>query len=308
MTRKLGIVLALTAFFTLVEIVGGLISNSLTLLADAGHMGTDVAALALALFGARVAQRRQGAAQHFGNLRWEVLAALVNGIALFVIGLWITIEAVDRLKHPRPIDATLFGVVASVGLVVNIFSLRVLHGHHRHDINVRGAYLHIMGDILGSVGAIAAALVIHFTGWFPADPIISVLVSLLILRSAWRLVKESATILLDRVPAHVSLGEVESRLRQNEAVIRVHDVHVWTVASDLVAMSAHVVVPALEQHPEVLRQLELAMGSLGIGHVTIQLETGGACEGELCGDADPQPEGAAAGAGHRHHHGHNHAH
>ncbi|MEO5798364.1 MAG: cation diffusion facilitator family transporter [Gemmatimonadales bacterium] len=307
MTRKLAIVLALTAFFTLVEVVGGLVSNSLTLLADAGHMGTDVAALGLALFGARIAQRRNGAAEHFGNLRWEVLAALVNGLMLFVIGAAITIEAVDRLKHPRPIDATLFGIVASVGLVMNIVSLKVLHGHHQHDLNVRGAYLHIMGDILGSVGAIGAALVIHYTGWLPADPIISVLVSVLILRSAWRLVKESATILLDRVPAHVSLEQVGTRLRQNPAVSAVHDVHVWTVASGLVAMSAHVVVPALTEHPEVLRQLEVEMGTLGIGHVTIQLETGGACEGELCGDAEV-PAGAAAGGGHGHHHGHNHAH
>lgn len=308
MTRKLAIVLGLTALFTLVEIVGGLVSNSLTLLADAGHMGTDVAALALALFGARVAQRRNGAAQHFGNLRWEVLAALVNGLALFVIGVAITIEAVDRLKHPRPIDATLFGAVALVGLVVNVFSLRVLHGHHQHDINVRGAYLHIMGDILGSVGAITAALVIHFTGWLPADPLISVMVSLLILRSAWRLVKESGTILLDRVPAHLRLPDVEARLLEHQQVSRVHDVHVWTVAGGLVAMSAHVVVPALESHPEVLRQLEQEMRALGIGHVTIQLETGGTCGGELCGDADPAPQATRVGHGHPHRHGQHHAH
>jgi cobalt-zinc-cadmium efflux system protein len=299
MTRKLAVVLALTAIFTLVEVVGGLVSNSLTLLADAGHMGTDVAALALALFGARIAQRRNGAAHRFGNLRWEVLAALVNGLALFVIGVAITIEAVDRLKHPRAIDATLFGAVATVGLFVNIVSLRVLHGHHHHDINVRGAYLHIMGDILGSVGAIIAALVIHYTGWLPADPIISVVVSALILRSAWRLVRESGTILLDRVPAHVPLRDVEDRLRASSGVETVHDVHLWTVTSGLVAMSAHVVVPSLEDHPGVLRQLEGEMTALGIGHVTIQLETGGECGGERCGDAE-------AGEGHLH--GHNHPH
>ena len=303
-TRKLALVLGLTAFFTLVEVVGGLVSNSLTLLADAGHMGTDVAALGLALFGARIAQRRDGSAQRFGNLRWEVLAALVNGLALFVIGIAITVEAVDRLKHPRPIDATLFGIVATVGLVVNVVSLRVLHGHHHNDLNVRGAYLHIMGDILGSIGAITAAVVIHSTGWLPADPLISVLVSVLILRSAWRLVKESGTILLDRVPAHVSMREVESRLQATEGVSRVHDVHVWTVAGGLVAMSAHLVVPTLESHPDVLRRLEGDMLLLGINHVTIQLETGGPCGNELCGDPDP----AATDAGYGHHHGHNHVH
>lgn len=308
MTKKIALVLGLTAFFTLVEIVGGLMSNSLALLADAGHMGTDVAALGLALWGASIAKRRDGSAQHFGNLRWEVMAAMVNGLALFVIGIGISIEAVDRLKHPRPIDATLFGWVASVGLVVNLVSLRVLHGHHHHDLNVRGAYLHIMGDVLGSIGAIGAALVIHFTGWTPADPIISVLVSLLILRSAWRLVSESGTILLDRVPPHVPSAEVERRLREVEGVERVHDVHVWSVASGLVAMSAHAVVPALESHPETLRRLEGAMTALGIGHVTIQLETGGACEGENCGDAEDAGAGADSGHHHGHQHGHRHPH
>ncbi len=185
--RRIAIVLGLTAVFAAVEVIGGLLANSLTLIADAGHMGTDVAALALALVGARIAQRREGPAQHFGNLRWEVLAAMVNGLALFVIGLFITIEAIDRFTHPLAVNATLFGAVAVAGLVVNLVSLRVLHGHHHHNLNARGAYLHIFGDVLGSVGAIVAAVIIHYTGWTRVDPIISVLVSVLILRApgAW---------------------------------------------------------------------------------------------------------------------------
>jgi cobalt-zinc-cadmium efflux system protein len=307
MTRKLGVVLVLTAVFTLVEIAGGLLSNSLTLLADAGHMFTDVAALVLALFGARIAMRRDGAAKRFGNLRWEVLAAMVNGLMLFVIGAGITIGAIDRFRHPLPINAELFGGVAVVGLLVNLLSLRVLHGHHHHSLNVRGAYLHIMGDVLGSVGAIVGAVVVHYTGWLPVDPILSVLVSVLILKSAWRLVRESGLILLDRTPEHVVLADVEERLLAVGGVERVHDIHVWTVAGGLTAMSAHVVVPDLGSHPAVLRQLESAMLLLSIGHVTIQLETGGECGGELCGDA-AAPELAASHAGHHHGHGHDHAH
>ena len=284
--RKIAIVLALTATFTVVEIVGSMLSHSLTLLADASHMGTDVAALALAFIGARIAQRREGAARHFGNLRWEVLAAMVNGLALFVIGLFITIEAIDRFSHPRIIDATLFGVVATAGLIINLVSLRVLHGHHEQNLNARGAYLHILGDVLGSVGAIVGAVIIHYTAWMRVDPIISVLVSVLILRSAWRLVRTSGLILLDRVPSHVRPAEVEHHMMAVEGVTRVHDLHVWTVASGLIAMSAHVVAPDLDTHPVVLRRLEHELGHLGIRHVTLQLEIRDECVGELCGDEE----------------------
>jgi cobalt-zinc-cadmium efflux system protein len=300
-------VLALTAAFTVVEVAGSLLSNSLTLLADASHMATDVLALGLALFGARMAQRRDGAAQYFGNLRWEVMAAMMNGLLLFVIGAGITIEAIDRFAHPRVIDATLFGVVASVGLIVNLISLRVLHGHHEHSLNARGAYLHILGDVLGSVGAIVGAVIIHYTAWTRVDPIISVLVSVLILRSAWRLVRTSGLILLDRVPGHLRPLEVEQRMMTVDGVTRVHDLHVWTVASGLIAMSAHVVAPVLDTHPDVLRRLDREMVQMGIRHVTIQLETGDECVGELCGDEEGSPLSAVGHHDHDHH-GHSHAH
>ncbi len=290
-------VLGLTATFLLVEVVGGIVSGSLALLADAGHMATDVGALALALIGARIAQRRATSAHHFGNLRWEVLAALINGVALFSIAVMIGIEAIERLNSPREIDAVLFGLVAAAGLIVNLISLRVLHGHHHGDLNVRGAYLHIMGDVLGSVGAIAAAVVIRTTGWLPADAIISILIALLILRSAARLISESATILLDRVPPGVDVAAVERLLTAPEEVERVHDVHVWTVTPGLNAVSAHLVVPDLEAHPEVLRRLHEALAGAGLGHVTLQLETGGVCGGEQCGEL-----------GHSHDHGHGHDH
>jgi cobalt-zinc-cadmium efflux system protein len=298
--EKLLFVFVLTAIFVLVEVVGAILSNSLTLVADAGHMGSDVVALGLAFAGARIAQRREGAAQHFGNLRWEVLAAMMNGLMLFVIGAGITIEAIDRFNTPRVINAALFGGIAAVGLVVNLISLRVLHGHHEHDLNARGAYLHIMGDVLGSVGAIIGAVVIHYTGWTRVDPIISVLVSVLILRSAWRLVRTSGLILLDRVPPNVEPANIESRMMAVDGVTRVHDLHVWTVASGLVAMSAHVVVPELATHPGVLRRLEHEMAHLGIRHVTVQLETGDECVGELCGDEEGSKASAGAHIGHVH--------
>ena len=295
--RKIAIVLALTATFTVVEVAGSLLSHSLTLLADASHMGTDVAALALALFGARIAQRRDGSAQRFGNLRWEVMAAMMNGIALFVIGGLITYEAIDRFSHPRVIDATLFGWVATAGLLINLLSLRVLHGSHEHSLNARGAYLHI----LGSVGAIAGAIIIYYRAdWTWVDPSISVLVSVVILRSAWRLIRESGLILLDRVPTHVLPADVEQHMMKVPGVTRVHDLHVWTVTSGLVAMSAHAVVPDLASHPDVLQALEHEMLHLGIRHVTIQLETRDDCVGELCGDE----EEGMMGVGHEHsHHG-----
>jgi cobalt-zinc-cadmium efflux system protein len=283
-TRRLMLVLGLTATFLVVEVLGGIISGSLALLADAGHMATDVAALTLATVGARIAQRRASAAHKFGNLRWEILIAMVNGVILVAVAIGISLEAFERLQEPRDINAVLFGAVALAGLIVNITALRLLHGHHTHDLNVRGAYLHIMGDVLGSLAAITAAVVIQFTGWLPIDPLISAFISLLILVSAWRLIRESASILLDKVPAHLEVPEVERRLLSVPGVERVHDVHVWTVTSGLVAMSAHAVVPELTAHPETLRLLGDQMQELGIEHVTIQLETGGPCVGEDCGD------------------------
>jgi cobalt-zinc-cadmium efflux system protein len=296
--RKFALVLGLTALFTLVEVVGGMLANSLTLLADAGHMGTDVAALGLALIGARIARRRDGSAQRFGNLRWEILAALLNGLALFVIGAGITLAAIDRFFNPRVVNASLFGGVAIAGIAVNLLSLSVLHGHREHNLNARGVYLHVLGDILGAVGALVAAIIIHYTGWVRVDPIVSVLVSVIILRSAWRLVRESSVILLDRAPEAVPAADVERQLLQVGGVARAHDIHVWSVTSGLVAMSAHVVVPQLDAHPGVRHELEDAMSRLGIRHVTIQLETEGECEAEQCGEE--AGAGAAGGHGHEH--------
>jgi cobalt-zinc-cadmium efflux system protein len=295
-TRRLWVVLVLTAVFMVVEAVGGWISGSLALLADAGHMLTDVGALALALLTAWIAQRPADESKTYGYMRWEILAALVNGAALFGIALWIVVEAIRRLQAPEPVQSGVLMAVAAGGLVVNLIALGVLHGAHRHSLNTRGAYLHILGDLLGSVGALGAGVVIMLTGWTPIDPILSIALSLLILVGAWRLVRESTDILLEAVPRHVSMSEVRDRMLAIPGVDAVHDLHVWTVTSGMVAMSGHAVVPELDDHPRALESIREAVATLGIGHVTIQLELEGGC-------ADLAE--TAAGSGHP---GHDHGH
>jgi cobalt-zinc-cadmium efflux system protein len=276
-TRKLWIVLILTGGFMLVELVGGYLSGSLALLADAGHMLTDSGAIALSLLTAWIAQRPADHNKTYGYMRWEILAALINGAALIGIAAWVVIEAIGRMNRPPEIDAPMFLVIAGLGLVVNLIGLYLLHGSHRGHLNTRGVYLHILSDVLGSVAALGAALVVLLTGWTLADPIISIALALLILAGAWRLVRESTDVLLEAVPAHVSMAEVQERMLAVAGVETVHDLHVWTVTSGMVAMSGHAVVPRLEDHPGALELIRREMGGLGIGHVTIQLETRHGC-------------------------------
>jgi cobalt-zinc-cadmium efflux system protein len=276
-TRKLWVVLILTGGFMLVEVVGGYLSGSLALLADAGHMLTDVGAISLSLLTAWIAQRPADQRNTYGYMRWEILAARVNGAALIGIAVWVVIEASGRMGAPTEINAGLVVTIASLGLVVNLIGLSLLHGSHHGSLNTRGVYLHIMSDVLGSVAALGAALVVSLTGWTLADPIISIALSLLILVGAWRLVRESTDILLEAVPSHVSMAEVQRCMLAVEGVDTIHDLHVWAVTSGVVAMSGHVVVPLLEQHPPVLERIRREMGRLGIGHVTIQLETSHGC-------------------------------
>jgi cobalt-zinc-cadmium efflux system protein len=277
---RLWAVLALTGLFMVVEAVGGWVAGSLALLADAGHMLTDVGALALSLLTAWVAQRPANDSKTYGYLRWEILAALVNGAALFGIAAWVVLEAVQRIQHPEPVRTGLFMVIAAAGLLVNLASLRVLHGARHGSLNARGAYLHVMSDALGSVGALAAAGIIALTGWTVADPLVSVLLSFLILAGAWRLVRDSTDILLESVPRHVSLAEVQARMLAVPGVSAVHDLHVWTVTSGMVAMSGHAVVPRLDAHPGVLDGIRGQLATLGISHVTVQLEVDpDGCEG-----------------------------
>jgi len=282
MQSRLRWALALTAGFLVAEVVGGFLSNSLALLADAGHMLTDVAALALSLFVVWFSRQPAAPEKTFGYLRWEILAALLNGATLLVVSGMIIVEAMGRLRAPEVVSSGLMLVVAVGGLAVNAACAWILHPVHQHSLNARGAYLHVLGDLLGSIGTVAAALLVRFTGWLAADPVASVVVTLLVVRSAWRLVKESVDVLLESSPAHISLGAVRQRLAGVDGVADVHDLHVWTVTSGVVAMSAHAIVPREVDHQRVLRDAVSAMRDFGIEHCTVQIE----CE-PMCENAHP---------------------
>jgi cobalt-zinc-cadmium efflux system protein len=275
---RLFVVLGLTVTFMIVEAVGGVLSGSLALIADAGHMLTDAGALGLTLLSAWIAVRPATHSKTYGYQRWEILAALVNGAALFGIAGWVVVEAVQRIQRPEPIEAGLFLVVAAAGLIVNLISLGILHGIKDGNLNTRGAYLHVLGDALGSLGALGAAAIIATTGWTLADPIISIALSLLILVGAWRLLRESTDILLESVPGHVSMVDVQNCMLAVPGVTAVHDLHVWAVSSGMVAMSGHAIVPNLDDHPNVLERIRAEVCRLGISHVTIQLEVQHECE------------------------------
>jgi len=270
--RSLRLALVLTATLLVVELVGGLVSNSIALLADAGHMLTDVGALTLSLFVAWFSRQPGTVQKSFGYLRWEILAAFLNGAALLLVSVWIIVESVMRLRDPQPVEGGLMLVIAVAGLIVNVIAARILHSSSQSNMNVRGAYLHVLGDLLGSVGTVSAAIVLHFTAWLHADPIASFLTTALIIRGAWTLVRESVDILLESAPAHIDLSAVRTQLEAIPGIESVHDLHVWSVTPRMVAMSAHAIVrdPAAQQH--VLEHVHDAMGLFGISHVTVQLE------------------------------------
>ena len=276
--RRLALALGITATVMIAEAVGGWLAGSLALLADAGHMLADAAALGLALFVARVAQRPATPERSFGLLRLEILAALVNGALLIAIAIGIGVEAWHRLKAPLAVDGPLLLGIAGVGLGANLVSLRILHHGHEHSLNQRGAYLHVLGDLLGSVGALAAGGIVVATGWVVADPLISVLITLLVLGSAWRLIKESTDILMEATPNHIALGDVHDRIASVPGVDSVHDLHVWTVTSGVVAMSGHLVVRNPTDNQPVLEAVQDRMRALGINHVTVQMERDQTCD------------------------------
>jgi cobalt-zinc-cadmium efflux system protein len=270
--RRLAWVLALTAGFMVAEVVGGVLSNSLALLADAGHMFTDVAALGLSLFAMRMARRPPSPEKTYGYVRLEILAALVNGAALLAIAGLIVWEAWSRVGEPVAVDATLLLGISAVGLAINLVSAFLLHAHAQHSLNVRGAYLHVLGDLLGSVGALLAGAIILLTGWTAADSLVSVLIAVLILASAWRLVREAADVLLEAAPSHIDVPQVLAALQAVPELHDVHDLHVWTLTSGFVALSGHGVIDDPTRHQEVLTAIQTCLRHFGIEHVTFQLE------------------------------------
>lgn len=264
--------LIVTALFMVVEIVGGLVAGSLTLLADAGHMLTDVGALGLSLLAMHLAERPAEPERTFGWVRLEILAALVNGAALLAVSALIVIEAWRRLESPVAVDGAVLVWIGALGVIVNIASASLLHGHAHGNLNVRGAYLHVLGDLLGSLGAISAGAIILLTGWTAADPIISVVIAGLILVSAWRLVHEATDVLLEAAPPSIDMPRLLEDLWKIEGLDNVHDVHVWTLTSGFVALSGHGVIDDPAHHTRILEEVRERMKKHGIEHVTFQLE------------------------------------
>jgi cobalt-zinc-cadmium efflux system protein len=272
--RRLKLALALSCVYFFAELIGGFLTNSLALLSDAGHMLSDIGALALSLFAFRIAKRPATVSSTFGYHRAEILAALFNGLTLWLIVGVIFAAAYNRFLDPPAVESYGMMVVASVGLLVNIVAGAILYGSHHHNLNLRGAFLHIVSDALGSVGAIAAGLIMLFTGWYVADPVISILIGLLILHASWNLVKESLSVLMQSVPKGIRLEEVQKCLEEVEGVSKVHDLHVWAVTSDIFTLSAHAVVENGGDFHQVLNGIEDVLKErFNIEHITIQLET-----------------------------------
>ena len=271
--RALATVLALTAGFTVVEIVGGLLTGSLALLADAGHMLSDNLSLGIALFAAWLAQRPATPDKSFGYRRAEILAALANGVTLVVVAIWIFVEAYSRFADPPEVLGTPMLAVATLGLVVNVIGAFVLYRSGGESLNVEGAMRHVLADALGSVGAIAAAAVIILTGWRYADPLISVAIGLLILGSSWKLLKDSTNILLEATPHGLDASEVGTKMASNKGIVEVHDLHIWTITSGFPALSAHVLVGRQEDCHARRRELETLLAhDYGISHTTLQMD------------------------------------
>ncbi len=272
--RRLGLVLVLTAIYMVAEAVGGWWAGSLALLADAGHMLTDVAALGLALMAAWFGARPATSSKTFGYHRLEILAALVNGVALVVISLLIFYEAYQRWSSPPAIRGNVVMLVASGGLLTNLVCAWILHAPHEVDLNIRGAWLHVISDALGSVGAIAAGLIMLVYGWYAADPLFSALIAVLIVWSSWRLIRESTNVLLEGTPAHINLAAVEAAILSTDGVAAVHDLHVWTITSGREALSAHVIHSYSISQPDLLKELRTRLHErFGVDHLTIQMET-----------------------------------
>ena len=270
---RLAATLALVLVYMVAELVGGWLSNSLALLADAGHMFSDAAALGLSLFAAWVSRRPPTPQRSYGYYRAEILAALANGAALGAISLVVIVEAYHRLWAAPEVRGPLMLAVATGGVVVNIAGLWLLHPGRATSINVHGAWLHVLADLLGSVAAALGGALVWTCGWNWADPVASALISLLIIYSSWGLLKDSIAILMEGTPGHVDLDEVRSAMRGVRGVSGVHDLHVWTITSGLEALSGHVVTIDDRPSHELLAEMrDLLHCRFGIDHITIQIE------------------------------------
>lgn len=264
--------------FMIVEIIGGFVANSLALLSDGLHMFSDTISLGVALLAFIYAEKHATQSKTFGYKRFEILAALFNGITLFVIGVVIIVEAIGRFFTPEDVKSTEMFIISLLGLIINIIvaALMFKGGDTSHNINMRGAFLHVMGDLLGSVGAIIAALLIWGFNFTIADPIASIIVSILIIKSSWGITKSSLNILMEGTPSDVNLSKVISTIIDEPQVENVHDCHIWTISNEMNALSCHAVVAntmSIQEGEVLLNRLEHKLEHLNIQHMTIQLET-----------------------------------
>ncbi|MEW6361486.1 MAG: cation diffusion facilitator family transporter [Acidobacteriota bacterium] len=279
--KNLAIVLGLTSLYLAAEVVGGLWTGSLALLADAGHMLTDVAGLALALLAIWFAEKPATPERTYGYYRFEILAALTNAVVLIGISLYILYEAYERFKNPPEVQSAGMLIIAAVGLVINIFGMYILRFGSKESLNMKGAYFEVLSDMLTSIGVIIAGIIMLTTGWYYADPLISAGIGLFILPRTWTLLKESVGVLLEGTPTDVNLENLRESLTKIEGVAGIHDLHVWSLTSGVNAMSVHAVLMSDDQHDAVMKRVhDFVTKNFKISHVTVQTECEGYAEHE----------------------------
>jgi cobalt-zinc-cadmium efflux system protein len=275
--RRLLIVLGVTSAYLLTELIGGYLTGSLALLSDAVHMLTDIAALCLSMLTLWISTRPASPAKTYGYLRAEILGALLNGLFLWVLVVFIWIEAFERLRNPRPVSGLAVMAIAIVGICVNTFSAWMTstetHGGHKHGMAMRAVFIHVISDLIGSIGVLASGALNYFTGWMQADPAVSILIGGLVLYGSWGLVREGVDILMESVPRHIDLDEMRTDLLAVSGTEEVHDLHVWCLTTRQIALSAHAVVAADADRDRVLAEMcHLLQSKFDIHHLTLQLE------------------------------------
>ncbi len=273
--KNLTIVLGLTLTYLIAEVIGGFWFNSLALLADAGHMLTDVAGLALALLAIWFAEKTATPERTYGFYRFEILAALTNAVILIGISLYILYEAYQRFLNPPEVESTGMLIVAGIGLVINLIGMRILYGGSKESLNLKGAYFEVLSDMLTSIGVIIAGIIMLTTGWYYADPLLSAGIGLLILPRTWKLMMDAVNVLLEGTPADVNIAALRESLEELEGVAEIHDLHVWSITSGMNAMSVHAVLAENAEHDEVLARVHgHCTEEFKISHVTVQTERG----------------------------------
>ncbi|MGM8930619.1 cation diffusion facilitator family transporter [Salinicola halophyticus] len=281
--KRVKLAMILTAGFMLAEAIGGWISGSLALVADAGHMFSDSFSLGLALFAFYIGDRAPDKLRTFGYQRFQVLAAFVNGLTLVAISVWILIAAIQRFTQPTEVLAGPMLTIAVLGLLINLVVFKILHGGDQENLNLRGAVLHVIGDLLGSVAAIVASVVIMLTGWMPIDPLLSMLAAALILRAAWKILRRSSHTLLEGTPEGVDIVQIRDALLGVEGVKGLHDIHVWGLTPQDPLLSVHLVIEAPELHDSVIeRAYDVLQKRFSIQHATLQVETRDCLTGGEC--------------------------